>query len=155
MTVYMHELDAGREYVSDGRTITETDLVVFSGISGDFSPLHIDEQWVVENTSFRGRIAHGLLITSITSGLHTPILADVEVIAYLEFTRTLAAPVYIGDTIRAYWKVTETRRSRSRPEQGIVTFEIEVRNQDSAAVQRGTDVWLVSAGGDGTGPGAQ
>ncbi len=149
MTVYMDELETGREFVSDGRTITETDLVVFSGISGDFSPLHIDEQWVVENTSFRGRIAHGLLITSITSGLHTPVLADVEVIAYLEFSRTLGAPVYIGDTIHAYWKVTETRRSRSRPEQGIVTFEIEVRNQEGTAVQRGTDVWLVSAGSDG------
>jgi len=152
MTVYLDELEAGREFISDGRTITETDLVVFSGISGDFSPLHIDEQWVVENTSFRGRIAHGLLITSITSGLHTPVLADVEVIAYLEFNRALAAPVYIGDTIRAYWKVTEARRSRSRPGQGIVTFEIEVRNQDGEAVQRGADVWLVSADGNGAGP---
>jgi acyl dehydratase len=154
MTVYMDELEAGRTFISDGRTITETDLVVFSGVSGDFSPLHIDEQWVLENTSFRGRIAHGLLITSITSGLHTPVLADVEVIAYLEFSRTLGAPVYIGDTIRAHWKVTESRRSRSRPERGIVTFEIEVRNQDGTAVQHGTDVWLVSAGGNGAAPDA-
>ncbi|HEY3775652.1 MAG TPA: MaoC/PaaZ C-terminal domain-containing protein [Solirubrobacteraceae bacterium] len=146
MTAYLEDLEPGREFVSGGRTMTEADIVAFAGISGDFSPLHTDEPWVRENTPFQGRIAHGLLVLSASSGLRTPGLDDLEVIAYLEEARTFVAPTYPGDTIRARWTVRELRRSTSRPTMGVVTVDVEVVKQDDTVVQRGHDVWLVAAG---------
>ncbi|HTU30432.1 MAG TPA: MaoC/PaaZ C-terminal domain-containing protein [Solirubrobacteraceae bacterium] len=143
--MYLEDLEPGREFVSGGRTMTEADIVAFAGVSGDFSPLHTDEQWVRENTPFEGRIAHGLLVLSASSGLRTPGLDDLEVIAYLEEARSFVAPTYPGDTIRARWTVRELRRSASRPAMGVVTVDVEVVKQDGTVVQRGHDVWLVAA----------
>lgn len=145
MNAYLEDLESGQEFVSGGRTMTEADIVAFAGISGDFSPLHTDEQWVRDNTPFDGRIAHGLLVLSASSGLRTPGLDDLEVIAYLEEARSFVAPTYPGDTIRARWTVRELRRSTSRPTMGVVTVDVEVFKQDETVVQRGHDVWLVAA----------
>src|SRR5205823_5997879 len=84
------------------------------GISGDFNPLHTDELFVRERTPFRGRIAHGLLVLAISSGLQSE-LDRVESVAYLEAQREFVAPTYPGDTIQATWKVEGSRPSRSRP----------------------------------------
>jgi 3-hydroxybutyryl-CoA dehydratase len=143
---YLDDLQPGQEFISGGRTITEADIMAFAGVSGDFSPLHTDEQWVREHTPFEGRIAHGLLVLSASSGLRTPGLDDLEVIAYLEEARSFVAPTYPGDTIRARWTVRDLRRSRSRPTAGVVTVDVEVFKQDGSVVQRGHDVWLVAAG---------
>jgi 3-hydroxybutyryl-CoA dehydratase len=142
---YLEDLEPGQRFLSGGRTMTEADIVAFAGISGDFSPLHTDEQWVRDHTPFTGRIAHGLLVLSVSSGLRTPGLDDLEVIAYLEETRAFVAPTYPGDTIRARWTVRELRRSGSRPTTGVVTVDVEVFKQDETVVQRGHDVWLVAA----------
>jgi len=142
--LYLEDLPVGLEVTTARRTLTEADLVAFAGISGDFNPLHMDEQFVRERTPFRGRIAHGLLVLSISSGLHSE-LDGVESVAYLEVQREFVAPAYPGDTIRARWKVEEARPSRSRPGTGVVRFHVDVVNQDGDVIQRGTDVWLVSA----------
>lgn len=143
MSVRLEELEVGQELVSAGRTVTEADIVAFAGLSGDFNPLHVDETWVREHTPFSGRIAHGLLVLAISSGLRTPVLDELEVVAYLEETRSFVAPVYPGDTIHARWRIAEARPSRSRPQTWIVRAELEVRKQDATVVQRGTDVYLV------------
>ncbi|MGO9823245.1 MAG: MaoC family dehydratase [Solirubrobacteraceae bacterium] len=140
------DLGLGQEFVSAGRTITEADIGSFAGLSGDYNPLHIDEAWVRDNTPFRGRIAHGVLILAISEGLRTPGLDELEVIAFLHVERSFAAPTYPGDTIRARWAVRELRESRSRPQAGVVTLAVEVKNQDGVVVQRGTDVDLVARG---------
>lgn len=145
MTVSFDDLHPGLNFTSAGRTITEADIVAFAGVSGDFSPLHTDEQWVREHTPFDGRIAHGLLVLSASSGLRTPGLDDLEVIAYLEAARAFVAPTYPGDTIRARWTVRGLRRSKSRPATGVVTVDVKVFKQDGSVVQRGHDVWLVAA----------
>lgn len=134
----------GTEWQSAGRTITEADIVNFAGVSGDFNALHTDEEWVKANTPFAGRIAHGLLTLAVTSGLRTPGLDDLEILAYLEVSRRMVGPVYPGDTIRATHRVAEVRPSRSRPGTGVVTVEVEVRNQGDEVVQRGTDTYLVT-----------
>lgn len=144
MTILFDDLEQGQEFASAGRTITESDIGAFAGLSGDYNPLHTDEQWVREHTPFRGRIAHGLLILSISEGLRTPGLDELEVIAFLNVERSFSAPVYPGDTIRARWTVQELRESRSRPEAGVVTLAVAVTNQDRVVVQRGTDVDLVA-----------
>jgi 3-hydroxybutyryl-CoA dehydratase len=143
-TVYLEDIEPGREWVSRRRTVTEADIVNFCGVSGDFNPLHTDELFIREETPFRARIAHGLLVLSISSGLASE-LDDWLVIAYLEAQRRFVAPVYAGDTIHARWKVESARRSRSRPSTGVVTLSVEVVNQDGVTVQSGTDVILVGA----------
>ncbi|MET4431434.1 MULTISPECIES: MaoC/PaaZ C-terminal domain-containing protein [unclassified Mycolicibacterium] len=146
MPLFFDDLEIGTKYVSRGRTITESDIVAFAGISGDFNPLHTDEMWVRENTGFSGRIAHGLLILSVSSGLATPELDELEIHAYLETTRKMAAPTYPGDTVKVIQTVADLRCSSSRPRSGIATFDVAVTNQDGMTVQQGTDIYLVGRG---------
>jgi acyl dehydratase len=68
MTVYLEDLREGSEYLSASRTISSQDITAFAGLSGDFSPLHTDDEWTRENTPFSGRIAHGALIFSASRG---------------------------------------------------------------------------------------
>jgi 3-hydroxybutyryl-CoA dehydratase len=145
VSAYLEDLETGAAYRSAGRTITEADIVNFAGVSGDFNALHTDETWVVENTPFRGRIAHGLLVLSASSGLPTPVLDELEVLAYAEVSRRMVGPVYPGDTIHAVYSVESTRPSRSRPGTGVATLAVEVLNQDGETVQAGTDVLIVAA----------
>jgi len=141
---YLEDLELAQRFTSLGRTVTETDIVNFAGVSGDFNLLHTNDEWVREHTPFRGRIAHGLLVTAIASALRTPVIEDLEVIAYLEATRRFTAPTYPGDTIHAAYTVEEARPSRSRPGLGVLALAVEVVNQHGDAVQTGRDVSLVT-----------
>lgn len=142
--IHLEDLEPGQELVTARRTVTEADIVAFCGLSGDFNPLHTDNLFVREETPFRGRIAHGLLVLAISSGLRSE-LDGLHLIAYLEEQRRFTAPVYPGDTIQARYRVESVRRSKSRPGAGVVTMAIEVANQDGEIVQTGTDVLLVGA----------
>ncbi|MDF5758299.1 MaoC/PaaZ C-terminal domain-containing protein [Spongiactinospora sp. TRM90649] len=142
------DLTAGETHVSAGRTVTEADIVSFAGLSGDFNPLHTDEQWAAANTPYGGRIAHGLLVLSISSGLRTPGIDELNVLGYLNVERAMVAPTRAGDTIRATQTIAGLRPSRSRPGSGVVTVEVTVADQDGTVVQRGTDVLLVGGARD-------
>ncbi|TKG64935.1 MaoC family dehydratase [Prauserella endophytica] len=146
------DLREGTRYVSAGRTITETDIQNFAGLSGDFNPLHTDEEWVRANTPYRGRIAHGLLVLAMSSGMRTPGYDDLDVRAYLSEARDMKAPAYPGDTITVVNTVSGLRPSTSKPGHGVVTFTVEVTNHRSEVVQRGTDVVLVGPGATGQRP---
>jgi 3-hydroxybutyryl-CoA dehydratase len=144
VTRYLEDCTVGQRFVSHGRTVTEADIVNFAGLSGDFNPLHMDEQWVRENTPFRGRIAHGMLIASISSGIRTPGLDELEVVAYLEVARAMKAPVYPGDTIRVETVVEEVRQSASRPGTGVLKLAVSVLNDRDELVQSGSEALLVA-----------
>ncbi len=144
MTIYLEDYAVGQAFMSVGRTVTEADIMAFAGVSGDFNQLHINEQWVTANTPFTGRIAHGLLVLAISSGLATPGMDDVEVIAYLEASRKFVGPTYPGDTIHTVTTVLDTRPSRSRPGMGVLTTSVEVVNQDGEVVQTGTDAVMIT-----------
>jgi acyl dehydratase len=138
------DIKVGRRFASLRRTITEADIVNFAGLSGDFNPLHTDEEWVREHTPFEGRIAHGLLSTSIASGLQSEYAYDWDIVAYLECSRRFQAPVYPGDTLQARYEVVEMRTSASRPDTGVVSLEVALVKQDGTVVQSGKDVVLVA-----------
>ena len=87
----------------------------------------------------------GALIFSISQGLRTPVIEDIDVIAFLGFERTLVGPVYPGDTITARWTVSQVRRSRSSPDRGIACLQVAVVNQHGTIVQRGSDTYLAAA----------
>lgn len=133
---YLEDFKVGEKIVSAGRTITEADIVIFAGISGDWSELHTNAEYM-KNSPFGQRIAHGMLTLSIASGLamqmrgHKPI----EVLAFLGMDNVrFTAPVFIGDTIRVESEVIETRPSKSRPNAGILKFKNTVKNQREETV---------------------
>jgi 3-hydroxybutyryl-CoA dehydratase len=145
VTLYFDELELGASYTSSGRTVTEADIATFAGLSGDFNPLHTDEEWVKANTDYGTRIAHGLLVLSISSGLRTPGFDELAIQGYLNVERRMVAPTYPGDTVRVVQTVDELKASRSKPGMGIVTVGVTVEKHDGTVVQHGTDVLLVAA----------
>lgn len=148
MTLYFNQLEQGTSYTSSGRTVTEADIVAFAGLSGDFNPLHMDAEWVRENTGYGARIAHGLLILSISSGLRTPGLDDLAIQAYLNVDRRMSAPTFAGDTVHVVQTISGLKPSSSKPGMGVVTLDVVVEKQDGTVVQQGTDVLLVAGAPD-------
>src|SRR5262245_65773339 len=96
--LYFDDVEIGQEWKSPGRTVTETDLVNFAGLSGDFNPIHVDHQFAA-TTPFRRPVAHGLLVLSISSslGLHSPAMRTVAFLDIREWK--FVGPVFIGDTV--------------------------------------------------------
>ena len=137
-------LKQGDRVVTPGRTIGEGDVNLFAGLVGDFTPIHVDEQFA-RTTPFGTRIAHGPLAMSTAIGMltHTGILGE-RVLGLLNLNWDFPGPVKIGDTIRARVHVAEIRPT-SKPERNVATFEFEVINQNDAIVQTGRMLVLVHA----------
>lgn len=139
--VYFDQFELGQSWVSPARTITETDLVMFAGLSGDFNPLHTDEEYA-RGTQFGGRIFHGPGVFAVATGLESRLgLKEGTAVAFLGMTWTLKGAVHIGDTIRVRESVAEVKPSRSKPDRGVVTFDVAVVNQRDEVVQDGQ--WVV------------
>jgi 3-hydroxybutyryl-CoA dehydratase len=141
--IYFEDIPEGAVFISQRRTITDADIINFAGISGDFDPLHTDDLYIRERTDYRARIAHGLLMLSIGSGLAGAI-DGWQMLAYLECNRRFVAPVYAGDTVQVEYRVASKRESRSRPDRGIVALDVRMTNQDGVEVQVGQDVSLIA-----------
>lgn len=142
--LYFEEFEVGHKVASPGRTITETDVVMFAGLSGDYNQLHTDEVFA-QGAQFGSRVAHGLLGLSIASGLATRLgLMEGTVEAFLGLDWKFRRPIYLGDTIHVTVEVANTRGMR-RLGGGIVDFDVEVVNQDGEVVQKGQ--WRVLAKG--------
>jgi len=136
-------IEVGAEYRSAGRTITETDIVNFAGLTGDFNPLHMDEQWVRENTGYPGRIAHGLLVHSVAEGLRCPQMDTWKILAFLETQRKMLKPVLPGDRIEQHYRVTSKRPASKDPRRGVVEVDVSIINQHGDIVQSGYNRYLI------------
>lgn len=136
-------LELGGRFRSPGRTITETDLVSFAALTGDFHPLHTDAEWA-EASEFEGRIAHGMLLLSYSVGL-VPLDPE-HVLALRGFERVaFKRPVRIGDTIRVEGELKEKKELDGAS--GLATFEWKIVNQrdETAAIARVRVVWRRAA----------
>ncbi|MGI8743824.1 MAG: MaoC/PaaZ C-terminal domain-containing protein [Bryobacteraceae bacterium] len=144
MGLYFEDFILGGSSSSRGRTVTETDIVNFAGLSGDFVELHMNEEFAKAGP-FGRRIAHGALVFSISTGLMVQMdqVQDTVVAFYgldrLRFTR----PVFIGDTIHVMKKVIA--REEKPPGRGIVTFQTTVLNQSDQPVLVYQDKLMVKA----------
>ena len=148
MGLLLDDLDVGREWLTRGRTVGEGDVTLFAGLVGDFTPIHVDEDFARAGP-FGTRIAHGPLTMSIAIGLLAQMnILDESVLGLLSLQWDFSRPVRIGDTVRARVTVLEARRS-SRPGAGVATFGFEVMTGDGVAVQRGRMTVLMKASGDG------
>lgn len=139
--LYFEEFEIGMTIVSAGRTITESDIVMFAGLSGDFNQIHTDAEY--SRTSLAGqRVAHGLLILSIASGLAVRTgFMEGTVQLFREVAEwKFIKPVFIADTIHVVVTVLETKDLR-RMGSGLVTLEVEVRNQRAEGVMKG--IWRI------------
>jgi len=117
-------------------TITDAHIVNWAGLTTDFYPLHMDEEYA-RNTIFKGRVAHGPMIFAMAIGLvgSSGFLGS-RVIAWLGVEEMrITTPVKIGDTISVVATVVEARET-SNPERGIIVFEYEVRNQRDERVMK-------------------
>lgn len=143
---WFDDLETGMAETSPARTITEADIVMFAGLSGDYNALHTDEVFAAEGR-FGQRIAHGLLGTVIASGLFTRTELCVSLapslIALLGVDAKFKAPVFIGDTLRVRATVTDLQ-VRSSGKHGTVTLERSVTNQRDEEVQQIVTVMLVA-----------
>jgi len=141
--MYWEEWEIGAVFESPARTVTEADIVAFAGISGDYNPLHINEEFC-KKTQFGTRIAHGPLVYAIAAGLMFQLhLYDDTLIAFLGFdSLKFTNPVKAGDTIHARVKVLE-KRETSNPGRGVMKRELQVVNQRGEVVQEGVQAFLL------------
>ena len=132
---FFDEIAVGEEYESPGRTVTESDIVMFAGLSGDYNVLHTDAEFMKQSI-FGERIAHGLLGLAIQSGLFSRATRAYATLAFVGLRWKFKAPVKIGDTIRLRAKVI-ARKDLSEPGRGLVTLERTLLNQRDEIVQQG------------------
>jgi acyl dehydratase len=139
--LYFDDVAVGQEWESLGRTVTETDIVNFAGLSGDFNPIHLDREFA-KTTLFQQRIAHGLLVFSMASGLgvNSPAMRTLAFLSIRDWQ--FKAPVFIGDTIRVRTKVLE-KQLRPRGKRGVISWLRQVVNQTGKIVEEGMTVTLV------------
>ncbi len=130
------DLKVGAVYETAGRTVTETDVVGFAGLSGDFNALHTDAVFAGD-TPYGERIAHGLLVLSIASGLVTrlPMSVDLQdnILGLLGITCRWTGPTLIGDTVHVRVTVKD-KRETSKSDRGVVVFDRVVVKDDGSTV---------------------
>lgn len=138
--LYLEDFEVGQQFTTAARTVTEADIVIFTGLSGDFNPLHTDEEFC-KTTPHGTRIAQGLLGASIASGLtaQTGLLSGTA-LGFLGMNWKYTGTIKAGDTIHVKMTVLEARLS-SKPGRGVLTRKIDVINQRGDVVQTGE--WAV------------
>jgi 3-hydroxybutyryl-CoA dehydratase len=145
--LYFEEFEAGQRITSAGRTVTESDVVSFAGLSGDFNQIHTDAEYS-QNTPYKERVAHGLLALSMASGLavQTGVLEG-TILAFREISEwKFVKPVFIGDTIHVQINIEKTK-ALPRLGGGIILIELDVLNQKDEIVMKGN--WKVLVAGKG------
>lgn len=135
--LWFDQFEIGEIFESPGRTITETDIVQFAGLSGDYTPVHTDAEYAAR-MPFRRRIAHGMLVQSIATGLGTRTgVLEGTIAALARVTVDLKSPVFPGDTIRLRLSVEEKDPKPSR-RSGKIVFGTRILNQRDQMVSTGT-----------------
>lgn len=128
---YFEEFALNDVRQTKGRTITETDIVIHAGQSGDFFPHHMDEEWC-KSQPFKKRIAHGTLIFTVAIGLTADFVNEVSMTYGYERLRFIK-PVFINDTIKVTVTIKELK-DHKKPEYGLITELVECFNQHNELV---------------------
>jgi acyl dehydratase len=141
--MYFEEFEVGQRIISPGRTITEGDIVLFAGLSGDYNQIHTDAEFT-KSTPYGKRIAHGLLVLSIASGLAAQTgFIEGTVLAFREINKwKFVKPVFIGDTIHIDIEVVKTK-ALPRIDGGAVIIDVSILNQDEVVVMKGKWTTLI------------
>ena len=129
--IYFEQYNSGDIRDTYGRTITESDIVIHAGQTGDFFPHHMDAEWC-KTQPFKQRIAHGTLVFSIAVGLTAKVINEAAMTYGYERLRFIK-PVFIGDTIKVKVTIKE-KKDYKKPGYGLVTELVEAFNQHKELV---------------------
>lgn len=143
-TDWFEDQKIGRKGLSPTRTVEAHDITTFAGLTGDMAELHTSETYAAAS-EFGGRIAHGMLTLALAHGLVVRagrlVTTGVALLGWNNIR--FSAPVRLGDTVQAEWQTITLRTSASRPDMGIVTDRITLRNQDGSDILTGEVTELV------------
>jgi acyl dehydratase len=141
---FFDEWVVDEEYITPSRTMTETDVVMFAAMSGDYNELHTSEEFM-KSSQFGKRIVHGLLGLAVSHGLlfRTGLLEGTAIAFLGVESWKFEAPIFFGDTIRIKVKVAEKRPSKTKPDRGVVKLFLEVIKQDDTVVQSGFKTLMI------------
>ncbi len=131
-TTHFEAYELNSQRTTLGRTITEADIVLHAGQTGDFFPHHMDAEWC-KTQDFKQRIVHGTLTFSVGVGLTAGVVNPVAMTYGYDRLRFLK-PVFIGDTIHTVVTISEKKDHPKRATHGIVTEHLEIKNQRGEAV---------------------
>lgn len=135
--LFWEDFKPGREFLSAGRTITESDTTLFAGLSGDYNPLHVDEEYA-SRSPHKKRLAHGALVQSVLTGLIAQLgIFEGTTVALRRLDSTFKRPVFFNDTLFASITVEETKELRGQ-QHGLVIFKTCLTNQDDQIVVKGS-----------------
>jgi acyl dehydratase len=138
---FFEDYEIGFTRRSFGRTITEADIVMHAGQTGDFFPHHMDAEWCATQ-DFKQRIAHGTLILSVGIGM-TATTINPRSMSYGYDRVRFIRPVFIADTITVTVKITQKRDHPKRKTHGIVVEAVDIANQRGETVLACEHLYLV------------
>ena len=139
---FFEDFAVGDRFASPSKTLTDAHFLFFLGLTGDAHPIHYDDEYA-KGTRFGRRLAHGLLLTSLTAvGASTlaPLIED-SIVAFVEQTTRFLAPAFIGDTIKPRHEVIALERKRSA---GLVTLRVTLTNQHGETILEGQHKYLIA-----------
>lgn len=139
--LFYEEVEPGLRFDTGALVVTESHIVQFAGLSGDFFDVHMDDEYARE-LGFPRRIAHGLLGLILTDGLKNRARTLFAGVASLNWNWNFRRPIFAGDRIRASVTVADKRLTR-RADRGILTLRFELTNQNGEVVQDGTNLLMV------------
>ncbi|OGO81085.1 MAG: dehydratase [Chloroflexi bacterium RIFOXYD12_FULL_57_15] len=143
--LYFEEFSVGQKITSVARTVAESDILTFAGLTGDYNQIHTDAEFA-KGTQFGGRVAHGLLGLSLAVGLlmRTGVLEG-TVLAFREIVEwKFIKPVFIGDTLHVEMETKELK-PMPRIGGGQALVALDVKNQKNETLMRGTLAVLVAS----------
>lgn len=139
---WFEDFQVGDRFESPSKTLTDAHFLFFAGMTGDAHPIHYDDEHA-KTTRFGRRLAHGLLLTSLTAvGASTlaPVVED-SVVAFVEQATRFRAPAFIGDTLKPRHEVIALERKRSA---GLLTLRVTLTNQRGETVLEGEHRYLIA-----------
>jgi len=148
---YWDDAKVGDEAVSPTVTVTAAMIDMYADVSGDHTPLHVDEEYA-RKSHFGQRVAHGLLGLAVADGLKCQ--SDYRFLPgmSLGWNWDFLLPIRIGDRLHVKFRIASMRPSKSKPGWGIVVIPTELINQDEQVVQRGEHKLMIPRRPDATNP---
>lgn len=144
MGYFFEDYEEGQTLTTRGRTITESDLVQFGTLTGDFNPMHFDADYMADHM-LGARVAHGMLTVSYAVGQAYQLgFMEQTVLSFRSIEMKFSQPVYIGDTVHVVLRIAKLKEAK-RLGGGTVTFDVRIINQDGKAVTKGNWVVLIAS----------
>jgi acyl dehydratase len=139
---FFEDFAVGDRFASPSKTLTDAHFLFFAGMTGDAHPIHYDDEYA-KRTRFGRRLAHGLLLTSLTAvGASTlaPLIED-SIVAFVEQTTRFLGPAFIGDTVKPEHEIVALERKRSA---GLLTLRVTLTNQRNETILDGQHKYLIA-----------